>query len=91
MSIRMLVGHAAMVKKLAQGWTPERSEELEEEARQRARLSGANLAMSPLPENQRMQHYLYFAKREDTQKAAEWLKNRSFSVETKLAPDGEAG
>jgi len=90
MSIRMLVSHPAMVKDVAQGWTPERNEGLEEEARQRARLSGANQAMSPPPENQRMRHYLYFAKREDAQKAAEWFRKRSFSVETKLAPDGES-
>jgi hypothetical protein len=90
MSICMLVSHPAMVKDVAQGWTPERNEELEEEARQRARLSGANQAMYPHPENQRMQHYLYFAKREDAQKAAEWLRKRSFSVETNLAPDGES-
>lgn len=89
MSICMLVGHPAMVRKLAQGWTPERNEQLEEQARQRARLSGANLAMSPHSENQRMQHYLYFAKREDAHRAAEWLRKHSFSVETKLAPDGE--
>jgi hypothetical protein len=90
MSIRMLVSHPAMVKDLAQGWTPERNEELGAEARQRARLSRANLAMAPLPGNQRMEHYLYFAKREDAEKAAEWLRERDFSVEIKLAPDGES-
>ena len=93
MSICMLVSHPAMVKDLAQGWTPERNEE-EEEARYLARPSGVGKPSSPppeIPENQRMEHFLYFAKRKDAEKAAEWLRESDFSVEIKLAPDGEAG
>lgn len=80
LSIREIWPHAAMVRELARGWTPERAEEL--------RLQGVAEAerktASSVPEkraSEPMKHYLYFPQKPNAEEASEQLRKRGFSVE----------
>ena len=89
LSIAMLRPHQVMVKELARGWTPERAEEfrrldsLEAQARKKA---GQCLGQ---PKREFLDHYLYFPKKSDAQKAAARLHGKGWTVEVKKGADGE--
>jgi len=79
-SVHSIWTYAGLVKRLAQGWTPEREEELrllaidEEEAKQAAQPA-------PNPDAGRMSHYLYFPKKAKAEEAGRHLRERGFEVE----------
>jgi hypothetical protein len=88
LSIREIWPHAAMVREMARGWTPERAEELRlqdvAEAEKRAAISAPGKGVS-----EPMKHYLYFPKKPDAEQAGERLRSRGFSVELHQGADGE--
>jgi hypothetical protein len=86
LSISMLCAHPALVKKLEQGWTPERDAEMAAEAQAK------RLAMPQSTRSQKEQfldHYLYFPKKSNAEKAATHLRERGWTVEVKMGADGE--
>jgi hypothetical protein len=87
LSIRVIAPHAALVKDLARGWTPERAAELyAQDAAMRAeekRLGPASDSKKP------MQHYLYFSSSKHAEGAAECLRQMGYATQVELAPDGE--
>lgn len=89
LSIHVLRPHPAMVAELARRWTPERSEELEEQDRTLARVRMGGQQTTASSSEQTMRHYLYFADRTNAEKAAQWFQSQGFSVETILGADGE--
>ncbi len=90
LSIHEIWPHAAMVKQLARGWTPERAEELrlkdavERAERKKDQVSGGE------PTEKGMQHFLYFPKKTDAEMAGEQLRDHGFSVEVSKGGDGES-
>jgi hypothetical protein len=87
LSIREIWPHAAMVRKLARGWTPERAEELRLQEVAEAEMEMA----SSDPEkrtSEPMKHYLYFPKKPNAEDAGERLRSRGFSVEVRKGVDG---
>ncbi len=88
MSIHQLWPHPVMVKKLARGWTPEREEELllQDIAGTEAQRNEP-VSESKVPEE--MNHYLYFATKTNAEEAGEQLRRRGFSVQVRLAANGE--
>jgi hypothetical protein len=89
-SISVIRPHVAMVKELARGWTPERAEEfrrldtLEAEARKKAEQGLGQ------PKPDFLDHYLYFPKKPDAQKAATRLREKGWTVEVRKGGDGES-
>jgi hypothetical protein len=89
LSISVTRPHVAMVKALARRWTPERAEEfrrldtLEAEAREKAK-KGLGESKPDF-----LDHYLYFPKKPDAQKAAARLREKGWTVEVKKGGDGE--
>jgi len=85
LSLREIWPHAAMVRELARGWTPERAEEL--------RLQDVAEAEKQTPLEKRssepMKHYLYFPKEPNAEEAGEQLRSRGFSVEVRQGASGE--
>ncbi len=89
LSIREIWPHAAMVRELARGWTPERAAELllqdvvEAAERKKKQVAGdASLEKG-------MRHFLYFPRKMDAERAGERLRDRGFSVEVRQSTDGE--
>jgi len=86
-SVHSIWTYAGLVKRLAQGWTPEREEELrllaiaEEEAKQAT-------PPAPNPDAGLMSHYLYFAKKAKAEEAGRHLRERGFEVEVRRGADG---
>jgi hypothetical protein len=85
LSIREIWPHAAMVRELARGWTPERAEELrlQDVAERDKQTTPEKRASEP------MKHYLYFPEKPSAEEAAERLRNRGFSVEVRKGADGD--
>lgn len=86
--------HPAMVKELARGWTPERDEEFDrmdvveakarEEAQAKQKGNGKRLAESKF-----LDHYFYFPKKSNAEKAAERLRAKGWIVEVRKGSDSE--
>ncbi len=87
LSIYKLRPHRAMVKELARGWTPGRAEELR--LQDLAEAKGRNASQPDARESsgKPLQHYFYFAKRSDADKAADRLRARGFSVGVRMGAD----
>ena len=85
LSVREIWPHAAIVRELARGWTPERAEELrlQDVAEAQKRTPPETRASEP------MKHYLYFPKKRSAEQAGEQLRNRGFSVEVREGAGGE--
>lgn len=86
LSIHSLWSHPLLVKRLAQGWTPERAEELRRNEVEREK------AEKPPPKSaskQSVRHYLYFPQKMDAEKAAQWFRSQGFSVDIRLGADRE--
>ena len=89
LSIHSLWSHGLLVKRLAQGWTPERAEELrltefEEEKAEK------HLASPPKPtSNQSIRHYLYFPEKLNAEKAAQWFRSQGLTVDVRLGADNK--
>lgn len=88
LSIHQIWPPAAMVRKLAQGWTPERAEELR--LIEKAEAAEGKEKQPPVHEPYKgMRHFLYFPRDRDAEDVGEQLRNRGFSVEVRksLADD----
>lgn len=89
LSIDSLWSHPLLVKRLAQGWTPERAEEFRLEA---VAQKEAEKQLAPQPKvasNQSVRHYLYFPEKANAEKAAQWFRSQGFSVDIRLGADNE--
>ncbi len=81
LSIHEIWPHAAMVKELARGWTPECAEELRlKDVVERAK-NKINQVQVDESKEKGMRHFLYFTKKKDAEGAAELIRSRGFSVE----------
>ncbi len=89
LSIRVIRPHAAMVKELARGWTPERAEELHLKDVAEAAEKRTNQAADDDSSYRGMRHFLYFPQKRNAQGVSEQLRNRGFSVKVDRHPDGE--
>jgi len=74
-----------MVKRIAQGWTPRRSEEfrLRDIQEEEEKNSPKPRAVS----SQTVRHYLYFPHKGNAEKAAQWFQSQGFAVEVRLGAD----
>ena len=78
--------HPFVVKRLAQGWTPERDEELERIAEAEAHTN-VNREASGMAHGA-LAHYLYFPKKGNAEKAGRQLRKRGFQVQVQRGADG---
>jgi len=85
LSIREIWPHAAMVRKLTGGWTPERAEEFHLRDLSDARKQQTDAARI----SELMKHYLYFPSRLNAEGAGEQLRTRGFSVQIRKGSGGE--
>jgi hypothetical protein len=89
LSISVIRPHVAMVKELARGWTPERAEEFSRlDALQSSSRKKAEQSLGQT-RTEFLDHYLYFPKKSDAQKAAARLREKGWTVEVKKGGDGE--
>ena len=88
LSIAQICPISALAEDIERGWTPERNEELEEMDRQQQKAARSQTA-SLEPKTQSIDHFLYFPKKSDAEKAAQQLRNKEWIVEVKLGADGE--
>lgn len=89
LSIREIWPHAAIVRELARGWTPERAEELHLKDLAEATENTSNQAAFNDSAYKGMKHFLYFPKKIGAQGAGELLRSRGFSIVVRKSPDGE--
>jgi len=89
LSIHEIWPHAAMVKNLARGWTPEQAEELRLKDIAEAAEKRKNQAADDDSFYKGMRHFFYFPKKRTAQGVSEQLRNRGFSVKVDRHPDGE--
>ena len=94
LSMNELWAHPVLVKQLAQGWTPERAEELRlkalaEKAARESAGQGPGGDAKPKLESERLRHYLYFPEKASAEKAAQWFRGQGMSVEVRLGGDRE--
>jgi hypothetical protein len=89
LSISVIRPHVVMVKELARGWTPERAKEFSHlnALESKARLEAEQSLGQPKPNF--LDHYLYFPKKSDSQKAAARLREKGWTVEVRKGADGE--
>lgn len=89
LSIHEIWPHAAMVKELARGWTPERAEELRLKDVVERMEKKRNQVPVDESEEKGMRHFLYFTRKKDAEGAGELLRSRGFSVEVRKNAGGE--
>lgn len=87
LSIYKLRPHPVMVKELARGWAPERAEELRLQDLAEAKTRKTRQPEAKEPSNKPLQHFFYFPKKSNADKAAEQLRAKGFSVEVRLGAD----
>jgi hypothetical protein len=89
LSVRQIWPHAAMVRELARGWTPERDAEFD--AQDAAKRAEEKRLVSASDGERPMRHYLYFyfASGKHADDAAERLRRMGYATQVELAPDGE--
>jgi hypothetical protein len=82
--------HPAMVKELARGWTPERDDEFQRLDALEGQADDARNAESADQEPTFVDHYLYFPKKSNAERAAQRLTAKDWAVEVKRGADGES-
>lgn len=89
LSILSLWSHPLLVKRLAEGWTPERAKEftLREIAEEEARKHSAPQAK--VASSQSVRRYLHFPEKANAEKAAQWFRSQGFAVDVRLGADKE--
>jgi len=87
LSIHQIWNHAALVENLARGWTPERDEELA--AKARARQEAGVPRGSLKSKSEYIDHYFYFPRKSDAQKAAARLRSKGWFAELSHADEDE--
>ena len=90
LSIREIWPHAAMVRELARGWTPERAEELRLKDAAETAERKTNPVGGDESSEKGMRHFLYFTRKTDAEMAGERLRDHGFSVEVSKGGDGES-
>jgi Regulator of ribonuclease activity B len=88
-SIDGLWSHPLLVKRLAEGWTPERDEELRLEAIAQKEAENRLAPQTKAALNRSVRHYLYFPEKANAEKAAQWFRSQGFSVDVRLGGDNE--
>lgn len=89
MSIACLVSHPGLVDSIAKGWTPERDEELTLAARRQEKERERQQPPRGSEQSSSIEHFLYFPKKSQAEKAAERLKTKGWSVAVRMGADGE--
>jgi hypothetical protein len=89
LSVLEIWPHAAMVRELARGWTPERATELRSKDIAEAAEKKKEQVAGDESSYEGMRHYLCFSKKPNAEKAGERLRSRGFSVEVRKGSDGE--
>lgn len=85
-----LCPHPALVKDLARGWMPERAEEFR--SIDSAEADARKEAEAGLPEDEKAQfldHFLYFPKKSQAERAGERLRGKGWRVEVRKGGGGE--
>lgn len=91
LSIVMLTNCGPLVEDIVRGWTPERDEELMEEARRKkkeATSAPAAQVQSATSEGV-LDHYLYFQKKSQAEEAARRLRAKGWRVDVRMGADGQ--
>lgn len=90
LSITQLWPVSTLASQIQRGWLPERNQELEEEDRKAGSKNRAeqDKAMAQ-SETRFIDHYLYFSKRDNAEKAASPLRSKGWIVEVKIGADGK--
>jgi hypothetical protein len=84
LSIDAIWPHPIMVQKIAEGWTPERDEEINLTSRRETeRVTSVPKAGATV------EHYLYFRRKNLAKKAAMRLEAKGWQAEVRLGADGE--
>lgn len=89
LSIHSLWSHPLLVERLAQGWTPERAEELRLREVEEDDAKGRSGPPPNPGRNQVVMHYLYFPEKMNAEKAAQWFRSQGLSVDVRLGADKE--
>jgi hypothetical protein len=89
LSIHSLWSHLLLVKRLAQGWTPERAEELRLEAVAQKEAEKRSAPQPKAASNQSVRHYLYFPEKANAEKVAQWFRSQGFTVDVRRGGDNE--
>jgi hypothetical protein len=88
LSIDSIWSHGYLVENLLRGWTPERAEELDRQAREQDEAAAKSSPAQPQP--QRMEYYLYFPRKRDATTAANRLRNRyDWETSVRKGADGK--
>jgi len=86
LSVAQIWPVSTLAMEIERGWLPERNEEFEEADRQKAILREGQVQKI---EARVIDHYFYFPKRDNAERAAKQLRTKGWSVETKVAADGK--
>lgn len=86
LSIASIWPVSTLVSQIERGWLPERNEELEDADRQRSELE-IQAKAGQQPEAKFIDHYLYFPKRHNADRASDQLRAKGWQVEVKMGAD----
>lgn len=89
LSIALLRPHPAMLKAIEAGWTPERDEEINIAARQRAKENQQKRGPAAAEQPTFIEHFLYFPKKIQAEIAARRLTAKGWTVVVRMGADGE--
>lgn len=89
LSITFLMSPAALVKAIMKGWTPERDEEINIAARQRAKENQQKRGPAAAEQPTFIEHFLYFPKKIQAEIAARRLTAKGWTVVVRMGADGE--
>jgi hypothetical protein len=88
LSIAQIWPVSTLAVEIERGWRPERAEGFEEAAREK-RKEGEVYTGGIQQEAKYIDHYLYFPKRSNAERAAQQLRTKGWSVEVKMGADGK--
>lgn len=85
LSIAEIWPHPVMVEMITKGWTPERDEELNLQARRAGKASVVKVHQA----KSEIEHFLYFPKESLAREAAKRIEVKGWPVEVRMGADGE--
>ena len=88
-SIACIMPHHALVNSIVKGWVPERDEELNLAARRQEKEQERQQPPRGSEQSSSIEHFLYFPKKSQAEKAAQRLKATGWSVAVRMGADGE--
>lgn len=89
LSIAQIWAASTLAEKIEQGWLPERAEEFEEAARKKTEVHQAEPYGTRSDGARFIDHYLYFPRRHDAERAADRVRAMTWAVEFKMGADGK--